>query len=341
MDSIWGSSPQPTINKVSIHHKCATILTPVLWVSDMSVIVLGSINMDLVVHTPRLPQPGETLIGQTFETIPGGKGANQAVAVAQLGIATHMIGRVGNDTFGPHLRESLQQYGVTCDRVTTDPSTASGIALIEVDEQGENHIVVVPGANGQVGPHELTHLSNLCQTATVLLLQLEIPLNTVLSAAKIAHHHGMTVILDPAPTRSLPLDMYHVVDILTPNQTEAEQLTGLSITDIDTAIAAGAMLKKRGVSTVILTMGAKGVVVVTDENAHHIPAFDVTAVNTVGAGDAFNGGLAAALVQEHPIDDAVIRGMATAALSVTRPGTQASMPNYQTLHAFLSQNYKH
>ena len=297
--------------------------------------------MDLVVHTPRLPQPGETLIGQTFETIPGGKGANQAVAVAQLGIATHMLGRVGNDAFGTTLRKSLQQYGVTCDRITTDPSTASGIALIEVDDQGENHIVVVPGANGQVGPKELTHLSNLCQTATVLLLQLEIPINTVLSAATIAHKHGITVILDPAPARSLPLDLYHVLDILTPNQTEAEQLTGLSITDVETGIAAGTMLQKRGVSTVILTMGSQGVVVVTDKTARHIPAFNVTAVNTVGAGDAFNGGLAAALAQEHPIEDAVIRGMATAALSVTQPGTQTSMPNYQTLHAFLSQNYKH
>ena len=274
--------------------------------------------MDLVVHAPRLPQPGETLIGQSFETLPGGKGANQAVAVAQLGIDTHMIGRVGNDAFGTQLKTRLQQYGVTCDRVTTDSSTASGIALIEVDEQGENHIVVVPGANGQVGPPELAHLSHLCQTTKVLLLQLEIPLNTVLSAAKIAHKRGITVILDPAPARSLPLDLYDALDILTPNQTEAEQLTGLSITNIETAIAAGAVLQKRGVSAVLLTMGEKGVVVVTDTKARHIPAFDVKAVNSVGAGDAFNGGLAAALVKEHPLDDAVIRGMATAALSVTQ-----------------------
>lgn len=307
----------------------------------MSIIVLGSINMDLVVHTPRLPQPGETLIGNTFETIPGGKGANQAVAAAQQGIETHLIGRVGNDTFGANLKTSLQQYGVTCDRITTDPTCTSGVALIEIDEQAENHIIVVPGANGTVGPEELAHLSELLPTAKLLLLQLEIPLSTVISAAQLAHEHGVTVILDPAPAKSLPLDVYPWVDIMTPNQTEAQQLTGQPITDIKSAIAAATVLHHRGTPTILLTLGDDGVVIVTEKIAQHIPAFEMKAVNTVGAGDAFNGGLAVALVQEHPLYDAVIKGMATAALSVTTPGIQASMPNSQTLKAFLSQNYKH
>ena len=297
--------------------------------------------MDLVVHTPRLPQPGETLIGKTFETIPGGKGANQAVAAAQLGLETHMIGRVGNDDFGSRLKTSLQHYGVRCDRVTTDPSSSSGIALIEVDETGENHIIVVPGANGQVGETELQQLETLAPHTKLLLLQLEIPLDTVIHAAQIAHNHDIQVILDPAPAKSLPVDMYPLLDILTPNQTEAEQLTGLSITDSKTAIAAGKQLVQQGVQTVLITMGEEGVVIVTERCNRHIPAFSVNAVNTVAAGDAFNGGLATALVQEHPLEDAVIRGMATAALSVTRTGAQESMPNSQTLQAFLSKNYKH
>ena len=297
--------------------------------------------MDLVVHTPRLPQSGETLIGKTFETIPGGKGANQAVATAQLGVPTQMIGRVGNDAFGDSLRVSLRGYGVGCDRVTTDPLAPSGVALIEVDDTGENHIVVVPGANDHVSGEELQQLSALTSQTKVLLLQLEIPLETVIAAAKLAHDHQIKVILDPAPAKSLPLEVYPFLDILTPNQTEAEHLTGLSITNSETAIAAGKLLQQRGVSTVILTMGAEGIVMVTDQSINHIPAFNVQAVNTVGAGDAFNGGLAAALVQEHSLNHAVIRGMATAALSVTHSGAQASMPNSQTLQAFLSQNYKH
>lgn len=307
----------------------------------MSIIVLGSINMDLVVHTPRLPQPGETIIGKKFQTIPGGKGANQAVAAAQLGVETHMIGRVGNDVFGNSLKDSLQHYGVKCDRITTDGNHPSGIAMIEVDDDSENHIVVVPGANGNLGEIEMQSLREMATTAQVLLLQLEIPLDTVISAINIAKESNITVILDPAPAKSLPSEVYPLLDILTPNKTEAEHLTGLAITDYATAIAAGQQIQRRGTATVIITLGKEGVVVVTEQRSYHLPPFLVDAVSTVAAGDAFNGGLAVALVQEHPLDIAVIRGMATAALSVTHSGTQASMPNSQTLHAFLSQNYKH
>lgn len=329
--------------------RCATILTPVLRTSSahllfqnyMSIIVLGSINMDLVVHTPRLPLPGETLIGKTFETLPGGKGANQAVATAQLGGLTHILGRVGNDTFGQSLRVNLEQYGVRTKGITTDSSHSSGIALIEVDDEGENHIVVIPGANGNVGDEELQQLSILVKTARVLLLQLEIPMVTVIAAAKIARENGIKVILDPAPAKSIPVELYPLVDILTPNQTEAEQLTGQSITSIETAIAAGRLIQQRGVATVIMTMGQQGVVIVTEKTARHLQSFTVEAINTVAAGDAFNGGLAVALVEEHPLNEAVIRGMATAALSVTQSGAQESMPNSQMLQAFLSQNYKH
>lgn len=280
-------------------------------------------------------------MGQRFETMPGGKGANQAVAAAQLDVPVQLVGRVGNDAFGQTLRSGLQDYGVDCDRLMCDSHATSGVALIEVDSVGENHIVVVPGANGNVGSDDLQSLSEALQTARVLLLQLEIPLETAIAAIRMAHQMGVTVILDPAPAKSLPLDVYPSIDVLTPNQTEAEQLTGVSITSLETAIAAGRMLCQWGVATVLVTMAKQGLVMVTEKEVRHVPAFSVQAINTVAAGDAFNGGFAAALYQEHLLAEAVIRGMATAALSVTQPGTQASMPNSQTLQAFLSQNYKY
>lgn len=298
--------------------------------------MFGSINMDLMVHTPRLPQPGETVMGQRFETIPGGKGANQAVAAAQQDVPVEMVGRVGNDAFGQTLCAGLKAYGVGCDRLLVDANATSGVALIEVDVAGENHIVVVPGANGKVAADDLQALRSALKTARILLIQLEIPLETAIAAIHMADEMGVSVILDPAPAKSLPRDVYPCVDVLTPNQTEAEQLTGLSITSVETAIAAGRMFQEWGVTTVLITMGHQGVVMVTETHVRHWPVFSVQVTSTVAAGDAFNGGLAAALYQEHPLEDAVVRGMATAALSVMQPGAQASMPNSQTLRAFLS-----
>ena len=302
----------------------------------MSIVVFGSINMDLVVRTPRLPAAGETVSGTHFSTVPGGKGANQAVAAACLGAPTHMVGRVGNDVFGQSLLETLRNYGVGIDRVTIDPSTASGVALIEVDAAGENRIVIVAGANGNVGAEEVDALQPLLKQASVLLLQLEIPMAAVVAAAQCAHAQGVTVILDPAPVHVLPPDLYPLIDILTPNQMEAEHLTGMTVTTPETAIAAATILRKRGVKTVIITLGAKGVVIVTEDAAQHVPAFSVEVVDTVAAGDAFNGGLASGLSEELSLNAAVMRGIATAALSVMRSGAQQSMPNSQTLREFLS-----
>ncbi|MGK7888756.1 MAG: ribokinase [Leptolyngbyaceae cyanobacterium] len=306
----------------------------------MSLVVFGSINMDLVVRSPRLPQPGETLTGHDFTQIPGGKGANQAVAAAKLGIPTRMVGRVGNDIFGQTLVETLQGYGVGCDRLTRDPHIPSGIALIEVDDAGNNHIIVVPGANGQVGAKELDQLTALLESTQILLLQLEIPLPAVVQSAELAHRHGVTIILDPAPVQPLPASLYPLIDILTPNQTEAEQLTGMTITGPDDAIAPAQRLHERGAKTVIVTLGKHGAVVVSDRLVQHFPAFTVDVVDTVAAGDAFNGGLASALSQKLCLERAVVQGMASAALAVTQPGAQPAIPNAQTLAAFLSQNYK-
>ncbi|MEB3230706.1 MAG: ribokinase [Leptolyngbyaceae bacterium] len=306
----------------------------------MSIVVFGSINMDLVVRSPRLPQPGETIIGYDFMTIPGGKGANQAVAAAKLGVSTQMVGRVGADDFGQTLVETLRGYGVGCDRLTVDPHSPSGIALIEVDAAGNNHIIVVPGANGQVGADELEALTALLASAQILLLQLELPLGAVVTAAELAHQHGVRVILDPAPVQSLPTTLYPLIDILTPNRTEAEQLTGRTIECVEDAIATAQILHQWGVKIAIVTLGEEGVVVVSDRLVQHFPAFTVEVVDTVAAGDAFNGGLAGGLLQNLSLEQAIIWGMATAALAVTQPGAQPAIPNAQTLLTFLSQNYK-
>jgi ribokinase len=301
----------------------------------MSIVVFGSINIDLVARTPRLPLPGETLTGHQFEAIPGGKGANQAVAAARLGILTEMIGRVGNDRFGADLLASLKANGVKCDRVQTDPSTTSGVAAIAVDDQGENHIILIPGANGQVGEPELACLDEVLPTAKILLLQLEIPLPIVLAAARAAKQAGVMVMLDPAPAQDLPAELYAVVDFLTPNQTEAERLVGVAVHSQADAAKAAEVLRQRGVNAVVVKLGKQGAFCLSAEESFLIPAFPVKAIDTVGAGDAFNGGLAAGLAQGFNLRQAVIWGTATAALSVTQPGAQPSMPTRSQLDAFL------
>ncbi|MGJ3249367.1 MAG: ribokinase [Elainellaceae cyanobacterium] len=305
----------------------------------MTVIVFGSINMDLVARSPRLPMPGETIIGHQFETIPGGKGANQAVAVARLGIPTQMVGRVGGDSFGHELIAKLHESGVGCDRIVIDSETTSGIAVIEVDDRGENHIVIISGANSRVDATDIERLRAILPGAHALMLQLEIPLASVIVAAHAAHDAGVPVILDPAPARAnLPLDLYPLIDILTPNQIEASQLVGFPVDHQDTATQAAHILRDRGVGTVIVKLGRAGALCVTGDDTFHVPAFVVNAVDTVAAGDAFNGGLAAALATGRSLRDAVAQACAVGALSVTKFGAQPSMPSQAELNAFLRQH---
>lgn len=304
----------------------------------MTVLVFGSINMDLVAQTPILPKPGETVMGRRFETVPGGKGANQAVAVAQLQVPTAMIGRVGNDAFGQVLLTGLQQSGVNCDRIQTDASTHSGVAMIAVDDASENHIIVVPGANGQVDESDVAALVALLPSASVLLLQLEIPLAAVVAAAQAAQNMGVQVILDPAPARSdLPDSLYRSITIITPNQLEASQLVGFEVTNWQTAAQAAAVLQQRGVAIVLIKLGAAGVLCRTATEEFQVPAFPVTAVDTVAAGDAFNGGLAAGLATGLSLREALRQAAAVAALCVTRPGAQPSLPTKAELDCFLDQ----
>ncbi|WAL58128.1 ribokinase [Thermocoleostomius sinensis] len=306
----------------------------------MSVVVFGSINMDLVVRAPRLPAPGETLMGHSFETVPGGKGANQAVAVARLGIATEMIGRVGHDAFGQTLLQGLQASGVGCNRVLIDQTTHSGVAVISVDDSSENTIIIVPGANGQIDEVDINRLLPVLSQAKVLMLQLEVPLAAVTAAAKAAKAAGVTVLLDPAPARAdLPDELYGYVDLITPNQVETSQLVNFPVTDLAAAEKAAAVLHQRGVETVITKLGKRGALCLSREETFEIPVFPVNAVDTVAAGDAFNGGLAAGLAAGMSLKQAATQAAAVAALSVTKAGAQPSLPTKEDLTVFLSNRH--
>jgi len=302
----------------------------------VAVVVFGSINMDLVVRTPRLPTPGETLTGHTFFTAPGGKGANQAVACARLGVPTRMVGRVGDDLFGEQLRASLRSFGVQDDGVLTTPGP-SGVALIAVDDTAENTIVIVPGANGAVSIADIPRLERALDGARALLLQLEVPIETVVAAARAAHTRGVTVILDPAPALPLPDELYALADIITPNEHEAATLTGIAVRDDQGAIAAARALIARGARRVAIKLGARGALTADAEGEQFWSPFTVTPVDTVAAGDAFNGGLAVALSEGRSFDEAIRWGLAAGALSVTRHGAQPSMPERNEVLTLLAQ----
>lgn len=291
----------------------------------MAIYVFGSLNMDLVSHASRLPVAGETILGQDFATVPGGKGANQAVAAARLGYPAQMVGRVGPDGFGQTLLTGLQTAGVGVSAVGLDPAIPTGVALIVVAEDGQNQIVVVPGANGRVDQTDLARLQSLLHPQDYLLLQFEIPVEMVVAAAQMADQVGVTVMLDPAPVvADLPASLYPFISILTPNQGEASQLTGLPVTDLAQAQAAATWLQQRGVGTVVIKLGATGALVKTQAACWHQPALPLPAVDTVGAGDAFNGGLAVALAEGLAWPEAVRFATATAAWSVTRAGAQVT-----------------
>lgn len=303
----------------------------------MSIIVLGSINMDLVAHAPRLPKPGETIVGTSFTTTPGGKGANQAVACARLGIPTRMIGRVGNDVFGSVLRKNLADFGVDISGVAVEDGLPSGVALIAIDEKAENNIIIISGANGAVGRKDLKFMETLLADTRVLLLQLEIPLETVQEAARLAHSRGVTVILDPAPARTLPADLYPSVDILTPNTTEAAILTGFPVDTPSEAKRAANALVDRGTRCVIIKMGAMGAYVLDYSGGRFYPAIPVEAIDTVAAGDAFNGALGAALSEGHSFEEAMRWALAGGAIAVTKAGAQIAMPNRDEILTILQK----
>jgi ribokinase len=297
--------------------------------------VVGSLNIDLVARAPHIPQPGETIIGGELLTMPGGKGANQAVAAGRLGAATAMVGKVGQDAFAGPLLQTLAEANIDHTFVVREPAAATGAALIVVDEAGENSIVVAPGANHRLSPADIDAATAVIAGAKVLLLQLEVPLEVVIRAAQLARANGVTVILNPAPARPLPPELLSVVDILIPNETETEILTGLPVSNPAEVEQAAAKLRQQGVSTIIMTLGSRGALLIEDNQQQLVPPFAITPVDTTAAGDAFVGGLAVALAEGQPLPEAVRWGNATGALAATQLGAQPSLPTRAALQEML------
>lgn len=291
--------------------------------------------MDMVVSVRSFPKPGETVLGHEFGIYPGGKGANQAVAAAKLGGDVAFLGKVGRDVLGDRLVKSMRRDGVSLRHLAVDPANATGIALITLNAGGQNEIVVASGSNMHVTPADVSKCRAAFSPGGVLLLQLEIPLRTVARAIDIGRRRNMTIILNPAPAREIPPSVLHHVDILTPNETEAEVLTGIPVKDGTTAKRAARELLRMGVKTVIVTLGARGALLVNSGGARLFPARKVAARDTTAAGDAFNGALARFLARGKLIDDGMRHAIAAATLSVTRMGAQSSMPTMSELTTFM------
>ena len=299
------------------------------------ILSLGGINMDLVTFSERLPADGETVVGERFVTYPGGKGANQAVAAARMGARSAMVGRVGDDVFGPQLTDLLQEAGVETGAVGISPETNSGIAVISVGEGGQNRIVQVLGANDTCGDAEYDAVATLLPQASALMLQLEVSIDLSIRVAELAASQGVPVILDPGPVRPVSAEFYRYVSIVTPNETEAEALVGYPVTDMLTAASAADELLARGVGSAVIKLGGQGAYWADGTGKGEVPPFAVAAIDTVAAGDAFNGALAVASAEGHPLETAVRWGCAAGALSVTRVGAQDSMPQRDAVMALL------
>lgn len=296
------------------------------------VCVVGSLSYDLVMQVPRRPQKGETIIGTAFNTFVGGKGNNQALAAARCGARVSFVGKVGKDSFGDQIQEKLNETGVDCRFLFRDPEVGTGIADILVDADGDNSISIAPQANGRLTPADIDAARDVIALSKYMLLQLEIPLATVIHACKLAKQLKLTVILNPAPAPEggLPDELLQNVDIIVPNQTEAELLTGIKVVDIGSAIEAGKALQARGLKQVIVTLGEMGSLLV-DEHAvaHMTPAFEVTVKDTTAAGDAFCGSLLAALARGDSMTDAMIYASAAGGLATTKLGAEPSLPTWE------------
>lgn len=300
-------------------------------------VVLGSINADHILNIEQFPRPGETVIGKKYKVAFGGKGANQAVAAGRSGADIAFIACVGADDIGERVRQQLAS-----DRIDTQPIEAiadstTGVALIFVNAEGENVIGIDAGANAAVTPDYLARYQQKVIDADALLMQLESPLETVIAAASLAKQHQTQVILNPAPARELPDDLLATIDMITPNETEAQRLTGIAVNDDNDAARAAQALHDKGIATVIITLGSRGVWLSENGNGKLVPGFKVKAVDTIAAGDTFNGALVTALLEGKTMADAVRFAHAAAAIAVTRPGAQPSVPWREEIDAFLQQ----
>jgi ribokinase len=303
------------------------------------IVVVGSSNMDLVVKAPRIPAVGETILGGDFIMTPGGKGANQAVAAAKLGAEVYFIAKLGDDVFAEQSLSNFKKEAVNTKYVTQIKEAPSGVALITVDGAGNNVIVVAPGANQKLSVEDVKEAESDISASGALVAQLEIPLETVEFAAQLANDSGVPFILDPAPAQKLSPALLKMVDILTPNETEAQILTGIEVTsNKDSARMASENLLECGVKAVILTMGAKGFVLATNDRTEFVPAVKADAVDATAAGDAFTGALAFGLAQGRGLFEAASFANYVAALSVTKMGAQSSMPTAEEVESFMKES---
>lgn len=302
----------------------------------IDVCVVGSLNIDLVIKVPRLPGAGETVSGGTFATFPGGKGANQAVGAARLGARVALVGRMGTDAFGDQHLAGLRREGIDLTHVRADPGAATGAAFITVDVAGQNMIVVAPGANMRLRPEDIDAAAGAIASARVLLLQLEVPLDTVVRAAQIGREGGALVCLDPAPAAPLPESLYRLVDVINPNETEARILTGLPVTTIPEAERAAEALLQKGVGAAVVKLGERGSFYLSAAGRAHVPAIPVTAVDTTAAGDAFAAALGIALGEGRALSEAVGFATCTASLKVRRMGAQ-SLPTRAEVEEAMAQ----
>ena len=300
-----------------------------------SIIIVGSANTDMVIKADKFPLPGETILGGKFFMFPGGKGANQSVAASRLGGNVTFIAKVGNDVFGKQAIQQFKKEGIRTDYIISDPDHPSGVALITVDAKGENTIVVAQGSNGTLSPSDLIKAEKEFEHAGIVLMQLEIPLHTVLHAARLAKEHGKKVILNPAPAMPLPSELFGNLFIITPNKSETEALTGIEITDMASIKKAAEKIREKGVINVVITLGSEGAYIFNDEGGRHIPTHKVNAIDSTAAGDVFNGALAVGIAEGQQLDDAVTFANHAAAISVTKMGAQASAPFRKELTSIL------
>jgi ribokinase len=304
--------------------------------NKQGVLVVGSSNLDLVVTTNRFPKPGETIFGKKFEMYPGGKGANQAVCAARLGCKTFFIGKMGNDEFHEKLSVILENAGVDISNLFIDKNEHTGTALITVDETGQNQIVVISGSNMKLSSQDISSKSDLFSKTAVVLTQLEIPIETVVESAKLAHENNALFILNPAPAASLPEYLFHLIDYITPNENELELLSGLKINDDSSIRLAAEKLLKKGIRNVIVTLGDRGSMLINSSTTKHFPVSKVEVVDSTGAGDAFNGALASSLSEGNAIEKAIELANKVASISVTRMGAQSSLPYASEIKDFIT-----
>lgn len=304
--------------------------------------VLGSINVDHVIRVPYFPKAGETLTGYDYQIAYGGKGANQAVAAARLGASVQFIGAIGEDQIGQAMKSAFEQDGIDTSPISIIPKQSTGLAMIQVADSGENSIVISAGANSELSSDLVTQHQSVIEQADMLLMQLESPLQAVELATQIAKKSATKVVLNPAPAQTLPESLLSLLDMITPNETEAEILTGVKVTDERSAKDAAEKFHQVGIETVMITLGSKGVYVSQQKEGNIqgqiIEGFRVNAVDTTAAGDTFNGGVVTGLLEGKTLDESIRFAHAAAALSVTRMGAQTAIPTRQETEQFLLQN---